>query len=151
MEELSRKERQLKDFKQSFQSKMEISKEDFILEDVKAELKMEQKYRSALKALEMKVVEHQSENNTLASKTYQLKLRETQLENLIATLESKIKLLREKQNEEIKKAGKIFQNEFKQMDEKIQELKNEVEQGREFKIKFEFLNKDYQGKQILVS
>lgn len=120
------------------------------LTEIQADFKAEKKFRSTLKELELKAIESETAKNEAQQRLRQLEGKIREYKEQLGEVNDVLGEVRKKAQRQLEGAMKRFREEFDGVEKKNRVLKEQVEKAREYRLKYDFINKDYQGKNIFL-
>lgn len=101
-----------------------------------------------MKNLEMQTIEANSAKLNMLKEKKQLERSINQLKEEVKMKDSEIDKMSLNYEAQFKDISNRFSEEFDEINEKMARVKQELEKYREYKIKYEFMEKDHKGQSI---
>ena len=116
------------------------------LVDLQADFRAEKRFRSTLKELEIKAIESDTAKHEAQQRMKGLEGQLKQYKQQLGHVSGVLGEVRKKAQRQVEKAMERFKEEFEGVNRKNRSLKEQVQKAREYQLKYDFINKDYQGK-----
>jgi ElaB/YqjD/DUF883 family membrane-anchored ribosome-binding protein len=119
------------------------------IQEIRAELKAEKKFHSTMKNLEMQTIEANSGKLVILKEKKILENFNSQLKEELQKKDEALGEMKRRFEEQFKEASARFNEEYEEVYDQMNAVKTELEKYREYKIKFEFIEKDYKGTRFM--
>lgn len=143
-QELKGKQAQLQDMRNGIQSKLG-SAEPQPLAQLRADLRAEKKFNSTIKGLQIKTIEADTAKLSLLKQKSVLDQKVKELRQELERREAEARQTQKQARQQLDEAARRFEAEFEDLHSRIERVRDELEKHRQYKIKFEFVEKDHKG------